>query len=211
MWRLRKENWLLLSKKKVKTKFIYSDDAGNNKLLHWLLSSLACWLMLERRLCVYNAGLKVDTSRKILTVIMASYNENVHSCKRHTVVCRAFCFWRFPFLFLRLATYYCESWPCDSLLWVLKKMPYYAWDIWFKCHNLKCSSCEHVSNVFNCGFEHCLQTKTLRNLEIWSVTLRNKHLTLRAWEEAQKLRSDSETMRVERFAQWNNKENSSTR
>ena len=42
--------------------------------------------MLERRLCVYNAGLKVDTSREILTVVMMSYCENVRSCKRHTVV-----------------------------------------------------------------------------------------------------------------------------
>ena len=34
MWQLRKENWLLLLKKKVKTKFINLDDAWNNKLLH---------------------------------------------------------------------------------------------------------------------------------------------------------------------------------
>ena len=56
--------------------------------------------MLERRLCVYNAGLKVDASREILTVVMMSYYENVYSCKRHTVVRRTFCFWRFALLFL---------------------------------------------------------------------------------------------------------------
>ena len=59
-----RENWLLPSKK-VKTKIIYLDDAGNDKLLHLLLLSLACWLMLERRSCVYNTGLKVDKSRDI--------------------------------------------------------------------------------------------------------------------------------------------------
>jgi len=31
-----------------------------------------CWLMLARRLCVYNAGLKVDARREILTVVMTS-------------------------------------------------------------------------------------------------------------------------------------------
>ena len=43
-------------------------------------------------MCVYNAGLKVDTRQEILTVVMMSYYENVCSCKRHTVVCRAFYF-----------------------------------------------------------------------------------------------------------------------
>ena len=62
--------------------------------------------MLERRLCVYNAGLKVDASREILTVVMTSSYENVRSCKRHTVVCRAFCFSDAlcSFLALRLTT-----------------------------------------------------------------------------------------------------------
>ena len=105
--------------KKVKTKFIYLDDAGNDKLLliHWLLLSLACWLMLKKRLCVYNEGLKVDASQEILTMIMTSYYENVRSCKRPTTVHRVFCFWRFTLLFLGLATHYCESWysHCRSL------------------------------------------------------------------------------------------------
>jgi len=35
-----------------------------------LLLSLGCWLMLARRFCVYNAGLKVDVAREILTAIM---------------------------------------------------------------------------------------------------------------------------------------------
>jgi len=70
---LRKEKWLLSSKKEVKTKFIYLDDAGNDKLLHWLLLSLAHWLILARRLCIYNVGLKVDATQEILTVVMTSY------------------------------------------------------------------------------------------------------------------------------------------
>ena len=65
--------------------------------------------MLERRLCVYNVGLKVDTSQEILTAVMRSYYENVSSGKRHTVVRRAFCFWQFALLFLVLATHYRES------------------------------------------------------------------------------------------------------
>jgi len=47
-------------KKKVKTKFIDLDHAGNEKLLDQLRLSLDCRLMLARRFCVYNAGLKVD-------------------------------------------------------------------------------------------------------------------------------------------------------
>jgi len=80
-------------KKKVKTEFIDSDHAGNDKLLNRLLLSLGCWLMLARRFCVYIAGLKVDGAREILTVIMMSNDEKVCSCKRHTVVHRAFCYY----------------------------------------------------------------------------------------------------------------------
>ena len=58
---------------------------------------------------LYNEGLKVDASQEILTVVMKSNYENVRLCKRHTVVCRAFCFWRFTLLFLGLATHYRES------------------------------------------------------------------------------------------------------
>ena len=84
--------------------------SGKGKLLHWSLLSLVCWLMLAGRLCVYNAGLKVDARREISTVVMTSYYENVCSCKRHTVVRRTFCFWRFTLLFLGLAIHYRESW-----------------------------------------------------------------------------------------------------
>jgi len=56
-------------KKKVKTKFIDLDHAGNDRLLNQLVLSLGCWLMLARRFC---AGLKVDGAREILTVIMTS-------------------------------------------------------------------------------------------------------------------------------------------
>jgi len=51
----------------------------NDKLLNRLLLSLGCLLMLARRLCVYNPGLKVDAAQEILTVIMTSNDENVHS------------------------------------------------------------------------------------------------------------------------------------
>jgi len=53
---------LATSKKKVKPKFIDLDHAGNDELLNQLLLSLGCWLMLARRFCVYNAGLKVDAA-----------------------------------------------------------------------------------------------------------------------------------------------------
>jgi len=61
--------------------------------------------MLVRRFCVFNAGLKVAAVREILTVIMTSYDEYVHSCKRHTVVRRAFVF----------GDRFSNSWPRDSL------------------------------------------------------------------------------------------------
>ena len=95
------------AKKEVKTKFINLDDAGNDKLLHWLLLSLSCWLMLARKLCVWNAGLIVDMSWEILTVAMISYYEIVCWHKRHTVVRHAFCFWWFALLFLGFVT---KSW-----------------------------------------------------------------------------------------------------
>ena len=57
--------------------------------------------MLERRLCVYNAGLKVDTSREILTVVMTSYYENVCSCKTHSSSLRV----------LKLTILFALSWP----------------------------------------------------------------------------------------------------
>jgi len=67
--------------------------------------------MLARKLSVHNAGLKVDASQEILTVVMTSYYENVHSCKRHTVVCRVFCFWQLlcSFLASRLTTVSLDS------------------------------------------------------------------------------------------------------
>jgi len=40
--------------------------------------------MLARRSCVYNAGLKFDVAREILTVIMMSNDENVCLCKTHS-------------------------------------------------------------------------------------------------------------------------------
>jgi len=88
-----------VEEEKVKTTFIDLDHAGND---NQLLLSLGCWLMLARRFCVYNACLKVEAAREILTVIMTSNDENVCSCKRQTVVC-AFCFWRL-------------LWPRNSLL-----------------------------------------------------------------------------------------------
>jgi len=88
-------------KKKVETKFINLDHAGNDKLLSQLPLSLGCWLMLARRFCVYNPGLKVDAGRDILTVIMTSNDENVCSCKRH-IPCFVF------------GDRFALSWPPDS-------------------------------------------------------------------------------------------------
>ena len=87
----RRTGYFCQRKRRVKTKFTYLDYAGNEKLPHWLLLSLACWLMLVRRLCVHSVGLKVDMTWEILTVVMTSYFENVRSCKRHTVL-SMFCF-----------------------------------------------------------------------------------------------------------------------
>jgi len=84
-------------------KFIYLD---HDKLLNRLLLSLGCWLMLARRFCVFNEGLKVYMAQEILIAIMTSNDKNVRSYKRHTVVRRTFCFWQLlcPFLALQLTT-----------------------------------------------------------------------------------------------------------
>ena len=94
------------------------------------------WRMLERRLCVLNAGLKVDASREILTVIMMSYYEKVCSCKRHTVVHRAFYFWRFALLFilaLRLTTVSLDQATVRTCtpMW----LPYYLFKTWLRLCN----------------------------------------------------------------------------
>jgi len=75
------------------------------------------WLIFARRFCVFNAGLKVDADQEILTVIMTPNDENVHSCKRHTVVRHAFCFWRSlcPFLASRLTTVSLDNDECTIL------------------------------------------------------------------------------------------------
>jgi len=72
--------------------------------------------MLERRLCVYNAGfnwgLKVDASREIdcdYDVILRNTFARGRVKGVHTVVRRAFCFLRFALLFLGLMTHYRES------------------------------------------------------------------------------------------------------
>jgi len=94
---IEKGEWLLPSKKRKKK--------SKNKI-HWfgpcwewlnqLLLSLGCWLMLARRFCVYNVGLKVHAAQEILTVIMMSNDKNICT----------FCFWRslYPFLASRLTT-----------------------------------------------------------------------------------------------------------
>jgi len=66
--------------------------------------------MFARRFCIFNAGLKDDADREIWTVIMMSNDENVCSCKRHTVVRRArVLFLAIALSFLGLATHYRES------------------------------------------------------------------------------------------------------
>jgi len=110
--------------RRKKMNFIDLDHAGNDKLLNRLLLSLGCWLMLARRFCVYNASLKIDTVQEILTVIMTSNDENVRSCKRHTVVCHAFCFWwsLCLFLALRLTTV-----SLDNVILIL----YTLYSVWY--------------------------------------------------------------------------------
>ena len=131
-----------IEKKEVKTKIIYLDDAGNDKLLHWLLLSLAYWLMLERILCVYDAGLKVDVSREILTVIMTSYYEIARSCKRHTVVHRVFCCWWFALHFLGLATHYRESsYKCHWARACEHKLHPVTWKVISQYWNRICAFC----------------------------------------------------------------------
>ena len=82
-----------------------------------------CWEGQTTSLISFIFGVLVNVGKKILrlqcgfkswresilTVVMTSYYENVRSCKRHTVVRRTFCFWRFALLFLGLATHYRES------------------------------------------------------------------------------------------------------
>jgi len=99
-----------VEEKKSKNKIYLFGQCWEQQTATLIALCLVHWLMLARRLYIYNAGLKLDTSWEILTVVMTSYYENVCSCKRHTVVRHTFCFWRFASLFLGLATHYHESW-----------------------------------------------------------------------------------------------------
>jgi len=64
--------------------------------------------MLARRFCVFNAGLKVDAAREMLIVIMASNDEMVCSCKRHSSSSHVL-FLAITLPFLGLVTHYRES------------------------------------------------------------------------------------------------------
>jgi len=61
-----------------------------------------------KKVCVYKVGLKVDEAREILIVIMTSYDENVHSCKRHSSSSYVL-FLAIALPILGLVTHYCES------------------------------------------------------------------------------------------------------
>jgi len=50
-------------------------------MTNYLTDLWGCWLMLARRFCIYNAGLKVDTALEILTVTLTSNDKNVRSLK----------------------------------------------------------------------------------------------------------------------------------
>ena len=164
MWQLRKENWLLPSKKKISKSYL--DDAGKDKLLHWLLLSSVRWLMLARRLCVYNAGLKVGARREISTVVMMSYYENVRSCKRHTVVRRAFCFWRFTLLFLGLATHYRESWYAN----IAPAVATYMW-------------LDYLFHTIYCTYHKTKRYKSWQELTPYTYVLFvSKHTVVYSWK-----------------------------
>jgi len=62
-----------VEEKKCKNEFHLFGRCWEWKTTSLIALSLVCWLMLARRLCVYNVGLKIDTSQKILTVVMMSY------------------------------------------------------------------------------------------------------------------------------------------
>ena len=63
-----------------------SPEAGKDKLLNPLLITLACCLMMARRLHVCEMDLKFATHRKIMLKIMTSFYKSVHLSKRLTVV-----------------------------------------------------------------------------------------------------------------------------
>ena len=68
------------------TKSHLMNEAGKDKLLNPLLITLACCLMMARRLHVCEMDLKFATHRKIMLKIMTSFYKSVHLSKRLTVV-----------------------------------------------------------------------------------------------------------------------------
>ena len=87
----------------VKKKVTLMNETGKDKLLNPLLITLACCLMMVRRLHACEMDLKFAALRKSLVVIMMSFYENIHSSKRLTVVVA------FAWYFLGLATHYRET------------------------------------------------------------------------------------------------------
>jgi len=106
MWRLRKENWLLSSKKKNKNEYHPCWEWQTTWPIAFILVNIG-----KKTLCL-QCGLKVDKAWEILTVIMMSNDKKVCSRKRRTAVRRTFCFWQS----LCPATHYLESWY-KATLW----------------------------------------------------------------------------------------------
>ena len=69
-----------------KTKVTLMNEAGKKKLLNPLLITLACCLMMARRLHVCEMDLKFAALRKIMLIVMTSFYENACLSKRLTVV-----------------------------------------------------------------------------------------------------------------------------
>jgi len=109
MRRLRKENWLLPSKKKS-TNEIHLIGPRWEQQTTSLIAFIFGMLINTGKKIINNAGINVDLSWEILTVVMMSYYENVLSCKIHTVVCCTFSSWRFTLIFLGLTTHYRDFW-----------------------------------------------------------------------------------------------------
>jgi len=103
------EKWELatsIEEKKLKTKFINLDHAENNELLNQLLLSFGCWLMLTRRFCVYNAGLKLTRLDCDYDIKWRKHSlmQTTHSSSLHVL------FLAITLAFLGLQIHYRESW-----------------------------------------------------------------------------------------------------
>ena len=105
MWRLRKENWLLPSKKKVKTKIIYLDNAGNDKTTSLIAFIFGMLVHVGKKIVCLQCGFKSWRESRDIDLWLWCHITKTFARVKNSISSRVLFF----------AIHFALSWPCDSL------------------------------------------------------------------------------------------------